>query len=380
MTPSRPGIRPAVVLGLALESVLHHLGRSVVTLVIVGLAASVVVGTTGRADATRRAVLDRLDAPANRIIRVVDRTGTAGMDVSALDRIRSVTEVEWALALGHVGSVGRNAGLGDPDTVGNAGEAAGSRLYWGDLMDAAGSRLESGRVPGPGEAVLGVHAGRLLGLASGIGTVDDDMRGPTAAVGVVRYGEAVSELNAYILIDATDEREADVGEFVVLADSASSIERLVELLPALTAPDDLGSVGIERSEEFVRLRNELAVEVSTLNAAILFGSLVVSAVLVSVNLFGAIAERRREFGLRRTQGATRSTIGALVILEVGVLALLGSLVGAVAGTALVASQTSLPPDPSLAAAIAALLALAAVLGSLPAAAIAALREPLFAIR
>ncbi len=101
---------------------------------------------------------------------------------------------------------------------------------------------------------------------------------------------------------------------------------------------------------------------------------------MSINLFGSVADRRREFGLRRTQGATRSTIAALVTIEVGLVAVLGSTVGGLAGVGLVAAGTSTAPDPLLVIAVTALVALAGLVGSAPAAVIAAFREPLHALR
>lgn len=381
MIPSsmRSGLRPGVAAGLAANSARHHPVRSGVTLVIVALAAAVVVATTGRTDAARQSILARLDAPANRIIRVVDRTGTAGMRPAALTRIASVSGVEWSIALGPVGNLARNAGLGDAQTTGNAGEPVGTRLYWGDLGAVAEVRLTVGRLPHAREALAGATARRSLGLAAGFGTVVDDDAGPVGVVGTMHFGPALENLNSYVLIRAGD-TSGHVAEIVVLADAASSVEPLVELLPGIIAPDDVTSIGIKRAEALTALRDALAREVTALNAAILLGSLGMAALLVTINLFGAIAERRREFGLRRTQGATRSVIAALVIMEVGGLALLGSLCGVVTGVVLITWQTGLILDPVLSLAIAVLLTLGALAGSVPAALAAAYQEPLYALR
>lgn len=94
----------------------------------------------------------------------------------------------------------------------------------------------------------------------------------------------------------------------------------------------------------------------------------------------AVDERRREFGLRRSQGATRSTIGAIVVLESAILGGIGVVLGAAVGAALVVVQTGLAPDPVLLAAVGWLLALAAVAGSVPAALAAAWRDPVEVLR
>lgn len=97
-------------------------------------------------------------------------------------------------------------------------------------------------------------------------------------------------------------------------------------------------------------------------------------------MYGAIEERRREFGLRRSQGATRSVIAALVVTESAALALLGTVAGSVVGTVVVAWQTGMVPDPALTLAIGGLVTLAGIAGSLPPAASAALRQPLYVLR
>jgi ABC-type antimicrobial peptide transport system permease subunit len=110
------------------------------------------------------------------------------------------------------------------------------------------------------------------------------------------------------------------------------------------------------------------------------GSLVSSALLIAAILYGAVEERRREFGLRRSQGATRSTIGALVVAEASLLAVAGTTAGAVAASIAVAVPTATLPDPTLTFAIGALVTLSAVAGSIPPALSAALREPLYVLR
>lgn len=374
------GIRADVALQIALRSITRHRIRSAVSVLIVVFGSTVVVGTTGRTDASRRAVFERLDAPIARIIRVVDRTGEAGLRPEALGRILAMNDVEWAIGLGPVGSLGRNPALGDPATVGNAGEAIGTRLVWGDFARGPLVTLDRGRQPRAGEAMAGSRAVAALGLGDGVGTVTDDSRGPLAVVGTAVFDPALEDLSSYVLIDAAVETPDPVREFVVLASSATAVERLVDVLPGLVRPIDVGFVGIERAEELVRLRDALVAEVGSLNGAILSGSLAAAALLTAINLFGAVTARRREFGLRRTQGATRSTIAALLLIELAILAAIGATGGVLAGTALVAWQTSFLADPLLGASIAVLLTIAAVLGALPAALAAALQEPLYALR
>lgn len=375
-----PGIRPQEAVVLASESIRRNPIRSLVTFAIVVLAAAAVAITTGRSDAARTELVARLDAPQARVIRIVDRTGGAEMKADALMRVQALSSVDWAIALGRVGELGRNAGLLESAGAGNGGEPIGIRRFWGSLDESPLAALEMGRPARGNEVIVGSRAFESLGLTTSAGTIAGERQELVGIVGKMRFVDPIDDLNSYALVRGTDRATGTVSEFVVLAASSSAVETLVDLLPSVIAPQDVSALGIERAAELVRIRDELALQVNELNAAVLIASLSGSAALLMVNLFGAIAERRREFGLRRTQGATRSTIAALVLLEVTALAAAGALAGVTAGTVMIAWQTGLVLDPLLGAAIAALLLVAGVVGALPPALAAAYREPLYALR
>jgi putative ABC transport system permease protein len=71
-----------------------------------------------------------------------------------------------------------------------------------------------------------------------------------------------------------------------------------------------------------------------LNAVILgsgLAALVVGSLAVASAMFTAVVERRREIGLRRVVGATRRQVLSQLLLESGLLGLLGGVLGVVAG-------------------------------------------------
>lgn len=345
---------------------------------VVALAVGAVVASSGRTEAARRNVLDRLEDPTARIVRVVDRTGQAGLHPDVVSRLAGISSVEWVIAFSPAGSLGRNPDIGG-EVEGFAREAVGTRLFWGSLLESPLAHLTGGRPAGPGEALAGSRAAQTLGLADRIGTVEDEVLGGLAVVGDVGFDAPVESLAHYVLIDA-GAASGRVGEVIILVRTSAAVEPLVDLLPGLLAVQDPRSIGVDLADELLALRAALTREVGELNTAVLLGSLALSALLVTVNLFGAIAERRREFGLRRTQGATRSTIAALVIVESGIIAVAGAATGATLSSVIVALQTGAVPDPSLSVSIGALVAVAALAGSIPAALAAAFREPLYALR
>lgn len=372
-----PGIRTGVLLGLALRGIGDHRLRSLVTILVVALAVATVVSTTGRTEAARRSLLARLEAPSSRLVRVVDRAGNTNMSPDAVRNIAALRSVAWVIGLSAAGPLGRNPALGGP-RQGYARDAVGVRAYWGDLAGGPLVRVLSGREPAVGEAVAGSRAVAVLGLADRVGTVADEDRGPLAVVGSVAAAPPVENLGAYVLVRG-GETDARVTELLVLIRTSAEVEPFVERLPALLSADQ-GPLGVEWAPDLLAVQRELAADAGALDAAVLGASLGTSILLIGAILFGAIEERRREFGLRRSQGATRATIAALVVIESSLLALLGSALGAGVGTLVVVSQTGLLPDLLLTAAVGTLVSLAAIAGAVPPAAAAALRQPLYVLR
>lgn len=372
-----PGIRASVLLRLAGRGIGNHRVRSTITVAVVALAVAAVVGTTGRTEAARRSLLAQLEQPSARLVRVTDRAGEANLAPAAISRLSRLPSVAWVVALSPAGPLARNAALAGP-RGGNAADAVGTRRYWGDLLGGPLVREVRGRLPRPDEALAGERAAAVLRLADGLGTVDDEDAGPLAVVGSFSAITPVEDLESYALIRAADGSSDAIGEILILVRTSAQVEPLVERLPHLIGAE--APVAIARASELLAVRAGLAAEVGALDTAILTVSLGSAALLIAAILYGAIEERRREFGLRRSQGATRSAISALVIIESTVLAVIGALAGSIVGSLVVASQTGLVPDPALTVAVAVLVILAAIVGSLPPAAAAALREPLYVLR
>ncbi len=362
---------------LAWRAAIAHPTRALLTVVVVGLTVMAIVATSGRTDATRRAVAARLEDPSARLVRVIDRTGQAGLRSGAVARVSNLGAVEWAIGLSPAGPLGRTRGAGGP-REGWARAAIGTRAYWGSLAGPL-ARLVSGRLPGSGEALVGPVARAQLGLADGAGTIDDEARGPTAVVGIIAMDPAIGSLGAYALIHE-DGTMGRIGELIILVRTSAEVEPLLARLPNVLGAERPDALGIDRAQQLLALRAALVQEVGSLDAAVLIGSLASGTLLVGALLYGAIAERRREFGIRRSQGATRGTIAFLVVGETVLLAVMGSAVGAVAGNLTIVGETTAVPDPMLSVAVSILMTIAAIVGSLPAAALAAFREPLYVLR
>ena len=380
LTPSRRlrGIRLGVLVAVGLESLARQRGRATLTMAVVCLAVTAVIATTGRTSAARHQILDRLEDPAARLVRITAIGSTTRFDAAAVARVGSIRSVAWVIGLGPAEVLGYNPATGDVRR-GFAREPVGTRTYSGDLTRGATGILRRGRLPTAGEAVAGSAAAHVLGLADGIGWVVDDSSASLPVVGTVELPDFLAGLDKYVLV-LGDPSPAALTEVDVLAATGADVEPLVNVLPALLGIDDPTAISVQRAELWVSLRRDLAADVGSLDRAILLASLLTSALLVSGLLYGAITERRREFGLRRTQGATRGDIASLVVIEACVVSFAGATIGVAAGTAAVFLQTGSIADPVTGGALASLVCLAALAGSIPPAITAAFREPLLVLR
>lgn len=363
-------------LWFAQQALLRHRVRSAVTTFVIAAATAVVVMTTGGAAATQEAVLLRLESPSLRVIRLTDRTGQAAVRAEAVDRISALNSVEIAIALGPVGDVVRNSGLGDHQRGGNAGEAVGLRLFHGSAALEGAST--AGRLPAPGEAVAGRKAMEALRFAHPSGEVVHHRAGRVAIVGSFSV-QGHAALDQYVLMRSPT-AEWHAAEFVIIVRQASDLDAVAELLPQILQPQEIGSLGMETPRQLSELRAALSADVASLNAMILAASLGASTVVVLVNALGLVSERRREFGLQRIQGATREGIAVQVALEAGALAVAAASIGALVGNAASIVGSSVWLDPALSGAIAVLVALAAIAGSIIPSAVAARLEPIYALR
>lgn len=376
MTLPGGAIRASSVVHLAFGSFRRHLLRGAALGLVAAVAAGAVVGTSGRTDVSRQSILVQLASPSARLITITAGDQTLGSP-TAIDRIAALSSVEWVLGLSKPGSVGRNLGLGSART-GYAGTAAGTLDYWGDLLGGPLLRQMYGRAPATGEALVGQRASLALGLADHVGGISDDLNGPVAVVGEFRAADPVGNLDAYALVRAPANREG-LYQVLILARDASSVEALATLVPALLPPSERPPA-VERASQLLTLRAALISEVGQLDVAVLAASLGSSILIVAVMVYASVQERRREFGLRRTQGATRSTIGVLVLLESAALAFAGSVIGTAIAYLAVTAQTGLSPDLGLVLSGAVLVALAGCVGSVPSALLASYREPLYVLR
>lgn len=194
-------------------------------------------------------------------------------------------------------------------------------------------RLAGGRWPGPDERalVLGSVAARVLGRAPGDTVMLDGQRFVVAGVyesaALIENGAAILPLRA---LQAMTDRPGKASVLSVRlapgageAERQAVTERLRQAFPGFVA---LASADLVRSNAMVRIAK--AMSGATMLIAGLVGALVVlNAMLINVQ------ERTAEIGVLRAAGWRRGRVVRLVLLEAGVLAAAGGLLGVLLGMA-----------------------------------------------
>ena len=144
----------------------------------------------------------------------------------------------------------------------------------------------------------------------------------------------------------------------LLLDSEPVLRRMAtvaasQVLPIATAAAVFPAEGQDAETLAARIREEIA-NVSVLSPddatrdvdralvvlnALILGSAVVALVVASLavanTLLTAVVERRREIGLRRVTGATRRQVVSALVVEAGVLGVVGGVLGLLVGSAAV---------------------------------------------
>ncbi|WP_242188239.1 FtsX-like permease family protein [Saccharopolyspora soli] len=220
-------------------------------------------------------------------------------------------------------------------------------------------------VLGPGDAVVTEAYARALGVDLG-GTIDfGPVRSTVAAVVV---GESLGAAGVVL-----DHRDLDA-----LGVDARPTHALV------TAGDSQAQAvvrGVAGSAVQVRVladqraeRSDLVALLTTLGLALLALTLLISIIGVGTTVALSVVERRRESGMLRALGITRTALGGITVAEAAVYGVLGGLFGLLIGVphawlAVLALGLGAPleiPVPALLVAAVALVALTMAAGLVPA--------------
>lgn len=369
-SPSEKGIGFGGLVSEAWRVVLASPVSSAILFLLTAGVCAFVLGTTGQTVQAEQSVLARIDDAGTRLITVTDSDGTARIPASAVDRIGRVSSVDWVIGVGTVQD-GVNSAVGD------GGNRIPVRDLWGTLPDGF---VVNGRVPRPGEGLIGNEAVGEAGLEGPLGSLDVG-QGQVAIVGGFVAAPGLEFLSSGVIVQPdVDDRDALLRSVHVLASSASQVGVVTQSVLSVIGAADPLALGLQTSQVLADVRIAVAGQLGSFSRNLVLVALGVSLVLVGLVVYGSVTLRRQDFGRRRALGARRSDVVALVGAQSGLVALLGVSLGVVAGSLAVWRLTGQLPDVPFTLAVGALVLLAVLVASIPPALVAAFRDPVRVLR
>lgn len=343
---------------LAFHGVRTHPLRAALSGLGIAIGIASMVAVIGISTSSQAVVKDQLAQLGTNLLTV-----SAGEDLLGGETELAPEAVRRVRALGGVQNASWTARL-DADVLRSRYVDPGAtgglevRVADGDLAETVGARLRSGTWFSPATAggdvvVLGHTAAERLGI-TGPGALVRLGERDHLVIGVLEPVPLAPELDTAALVAPA--RAAAVLGFggvptVIYERSADEdVLRLRTLLPATVNPELPHTVKVSRPSDALAAKYT----VDRAFAGLLLGvgsiALLVGGIGVANTMVITVLERRREIGLRRSLGATRSHILRQFLAEAVLLAALGGLVGALGGigvTAVVAAvngwAVAIPP-------------------------------------
>ncbi|MBR7741977.1 FtsX-like permease family protein [Phycicoccus sp. BSK3Z-2] len=330
------------------RGILAHKLRLLLSAVAVVLGVAFVAGSYVFTDTLERAFTGLTSGSVGDVVVTPGDGGANGLAGGAAgsatipdDVVRSLAQVPGAArADGRITTFGTYVVDAEGGLVGTAGPPGIALSYTGgpaaNGVDVA--TLVEGRWPGgAGEAVLDTGTAGRSGYAVGdtmpLVTSGTEPRVEVTLVGTAEFGGSSLVGASIVMLDPEQAQDLYLGGadawsqvWVTRADGVSQEELLAEVEAVL--PDGLSATtGDAAAEAASSLIDEALSFVTTFLLVFAGVALTVGAFLI-VNTFSIlVAQRSRELALLRAIGATRRQVGRSVLLEAGVVGLVGSAVG-----------------------------------------------------
>lgn len=346
-----------------------HRASSLILVALAFATSLVVFLTAGRSAAVEQDVLDRIDAAGTRMLTVQILEPLPGIDRAGLDRLRHATGVEWVM------------GLGPARDIRNAALPGGRNVAARALLTAPPEtlRLEAGRSPHSGEAVVSEASRIALGLTYPSGALDDAGR-ILPVVGQYTVVGDISDLQRLVLTGAdpdTDERATLV---YILADHVINVPVVAAQIPVLAGVEGADGISITTSDDLITVQQAVGGELSRFGRSMAAGALGAGLVLMALTISLALSARRRDHGRRRALGASRSATIVLAVLEVLHPITVGAVLGSLTGALAVYRITGNLPGTEFTVAVPALNSIIGILAAVVPATVSSLRDPVRILR
>ncbi|MDR1152352.1 MAG: ABC transporter permease [Bifidobacteriaceae bacterium] len=342
---------------------------SVLIVILAGMVCVLGALTAGRTVAARAEMRSTLESAGSRVLEIRSMAGPGLFPSTVVDVVSALSGVDMVLALGTATDV-HSGHRGAPPTV------ACWRAY-GDVDRAV--TLLSGRMPGPGEAIVSKPAMETLGMDGPAGYVAD-RTGEYPIVGVFTAPEPFSEFEAGAIVRIANPGET-AARLVVTATDHTQVRWVESQTMRVVAPPDRSQVQVVSPASAAELQEQVVSGFGAYANQVFALVLILGMAMTTAVVFVDVTMARSDLGRRRALGATRGDIATLVITRTAIPTAIGAIGGTAVITALAMTGTATDlPGPDFTVAVAILCLLAAALAAAPPALIAAHRDPVKALR
>lgn len=340
---------------------------ALVALVAAAMAVMTLV-TVGQQASTQAKAEERLVEAGARTLSVTDTLGSGYIFTDSVRAVAHLSTVETAVGI----SVPFDSYNG---AVGQGGQLVPAWRVLGPMDDAV--TLVRGRWPQPGEALISKTALKQLGLRDPVGFLETAHGDQFPIVGEFSASPPFDDLLSGAVVAGSNETPGR--QLRVVVDSIADVQATQQVVLATLAPPDPASVSIESPTGLAETATALSRDLRRSGRALMLIILAAGAFFVAAVLFADTLIRRRDIGRRRTLGASRGDVAALVSVRAVIPASIGATVGSVGGW-LAAASYGHPPPVAFSIAVAICTLITTTVATLPPALVAARRDPVRVMR
>lgn len=344
---------------------------SALLILIAAISCALIQLTTGRTAGVEADLLNQIDEATSRMI-VVRAQPDAGLTMGVLPALQAIHEIESVMVLGPATDI-HNTDRGPTSPV------IASRPIPAQLCETHVTCADANVT---GTLLATAQAQRTLGVSPGTGTLvgtDGLTYGVGETIALPAHLAALEPL-ALTPIHTDDLATQPAAMIIVLVKNSHELAAVTATLTTLIDVPDPTKISLDTGASYAELRAGISGQVGTYGHGLLVMLLLGTGAVIGAIVLGVVLLRRREFGRRRSLGATRTWLIRYVITQVVVLVAVGAVIGTIAGLVVLAVESAPMPAPSFVLAVLTLtLSAAAVFAVLPAA-YAARRDPVAELR
>ena len=332
----------------SLSGIAQRPGRSTLSILGTAIAVAAFVAVLGLTSTAGGQISGRFTKLSATEVTLTDTGSTlthnAGFDPSSEDRVRSLAGVLHA-GVFWPAPVGSGAVRRTPDSP---GESLTVMAASPDLLRAVHAQAVRGVLydefhDGRSErvAVLGSAAAARLGISRLDAQPAVFVKGvPLTVVGIVGAVDRQPDLLLSVMVPASTAQTlwdypTENGTKMLIETAVGAASVVASQAAVAARPDDAARLQVSAPPDPRELKESVGTDLNLLFIALAGVALLVGAVGIANTMVVAVMERVGEIGLRRSLGAGRGAIASQFVLESSAIGLMGGVVGAGAGIAIV---------------------------------------------